>query len=173
MHSTFSPLATFGQPCDQHDVSLMLAAEAVLSLQLARAPLRVTRIQLNPQPEIQFALQPDRHVICRNRGLMEDVVTAALAPVVVASMLGVRQMQSWSGRSAREILHIALVEPEEKAALEAYFEVLKARTAVLLRRHWAEVQVVAAGLREHDILDASALRHRVQCAQGIRGSLMN
>ena len=47
------------------------------------------------------------------------------------------------------------------------------RPSALVRQSWAEIQVVAAGLLEHAELDAEAVKYRIVCAQGIRGSLLN
>ncbi|MCD0177211.1 hypothetical protein IHN32_14785, partial [Deinococcus sp. 14RED07] len=46
-------------------------------------------------------------------------------------------------------------------------------TRARLRRAWTEIEVLAAGLREHGELDAAQVAHRVACAQGIRASLLN
>ncbi|GAA5504400.1 hypothetical protein Dxin01_04170 [Deinococcus xinjiangensis] len=97
----------------------------------------------------------------------------ALAQQEAATLLNVPTVQTDSGRDAAALLRAGLTEPDEQAVSAEYLRVLRARTRAALRRSWAEIQVVAAGLLEHGELDAEALRYRVQCAQGIRGTLLN
>ncbi|MCD0157673.1 hypothetical protein IHN57_10480, partial [Deinococcus sp. 6GRE01] len=77
------------------------------------------------------------------------------------------------GRDARMLLDCALTDPDERDTLDAYLSVLRGRTRARLRRAWTEIEVLAAGLREHGELDAAQVAHRVACAQGIRASLLN
>lgn len=91
----------------------------------------------------------------------------------MARLLGLTGDAGTPGRDARALLASALRDPEELEVLGAQIAVLEARARALLRRSWAEVEVVAAGLREHGALDAQAVAHRVACAQGIRGTLLN
>ncbi|WP_034383910.1 hypothetical protein [Deinococcus sp. YIM 77859] len=151
--------------------SLLLAAEAVLAHLHPRAPLRLKQVAL--EGGVTFAAQPHPQALALNRGLLEDVVLVSLAESAAARLLGLPQPEGAGERAARALLGAALIQPEEAEVQEAYLTVLEARARAALRRHWAEVEVVAAGLREHGLLDAQAVAHRIACAQGIRGSLMN
>lgn len=148
----------------------LLAAEAVLACLTGRAPLRLETVRLGVGG-VTYAATPDPRAMRSNRGLLDEVVMTALAPGVAAELLGVAAPTP--GRDPRALLADALTEPEELATLDAYLLVLKGRARAALRRAWAEVQVVAAGLREYGVLDAQAVGHRVACAQGIRGTLLN
>ncbi|MFC3862107.1 hypothetical protein ACFOPQ_15170 [Deinococcus antarcticus] len=148
----------------------LLAAEAVLAHLSGRAPLRIERVT---RQGVQYMLAPDPQAMQSNRGLLEDVVMTALAQQEAATLLNVPTVQTDSGRDAAALLRAGLTEPDEQAVSAEYLRVLRARTRAALRRSWAEIQVVAAGLLEHGELDAEALRYRVQCAQGIRGTLLN
>ncbi|KQR23006.1 hypothetical protein [Deinococcus sp. Leaf326] len=148
----------------------LLAAEAVLACLGARAPLRLETVSLT-DAAVHYALEPDLRALQNNRGLLDAVVMTALAQGAAAEILGVRP--PISGRDPRALLQAALTEPEELATLDAYLQVLVGRARAALRRAWAEVQVVAAGLCEYGVLDVQAVHHRVACAQGIRGTLLN
>lgn len=167
---------------DAHGSAALAAAETVLAHLSGRAPLRITSVSLADDPAagpaVRYALAPDLDALRANRGLLEDMVMAALAAPVAAEMLGLAPAHGAAsppaaGRDARSLLDAALTEPEEREALDAYLSVLTARTRAQVRRAWAEIGVVAAGLREHGTLDAQEVRHRVACAQGIRGTLLN
>lgn len=153
-----------------HVQEQVVAAEAVLATLTARAPLRLVQVSIQG---VRYALSPDLDVLRRNRSLLEDVVMTALARHAAASMLGVPVVPGTPERDALDLLQSALVEPEEQSTIPDYVRVLEARARALLRRSWSEVQVVAAGLREHGALDAEAVKHRIRCAQGIRGTLLN
>ena len=148
----------------------LLAAEAVLAHLSGRASLRVEKVKNH---KVLYALEPDLHALQSNRGLLEDVVMTALAQQEAAKLLDVATVQTDSGRDAAALLCAGLTEPDEQAVSADYLRVLRARTRATLRCSWAEIQVVAAGLLEHGELDADALKYRVQCAQGIRGTLLN
>ncbi|OLV18443.1 hypothetical protein [Deinococcus marmoris] len=156
---------------DLHGTATLAAAEAVLAQLSGRAPLRIDSVSVTDGPLVRYALAPDIEAMRANRGLMEDVVMAALAAPVAAGMLDLPQVAG--GRDAHALLDAALTEPEEREVLDAYLLVLTARTRAQLRRAWAEIGVVAAGLREHGTLDAQDVQHRMACAQGIRGTLLN
>jgi hypothetical protein len=166
-----SSLSTPPALADRDGAATLAAAEAVLAQLSGRAPLRVDSVSAADGPIVRYALAPDVAAMRANRGLLEDVVMAALAAPMAADLLGLRQPAG--SRDARTLLDAALTEPEEREVLEAYLTVLSARTRVQLRRAWAEIGVVAAGLREHGTLDAQDVRHRMACAQGIRGTLLN
>lgn len=151
--------------------SLLLAAEVVLAHLHPRAPLRLAQVAL--EGGVTFAAQPHPQALAMNRGLLEDVVLVALAGVAAARILGVPSPEGEGRRDARALLASALTQPEEIEVQDAYLTVLEARARATLRRHWAEVEVVAAGLREHGTLDAQAAAHRIACAQGIRRTLLN
>lgn len=158
---------------DTHSVATLAAAEAVLAQLSGRAPLRVDSVSVEGGASVRYALSPDLDALRANRGLLEDVVMAALAAPVAAELLGLTSPQPATCRDALTLLDAALTEPEEREVLDAYLSVLSARTRISLRRAWAEIGVVAAGLREHGTLDAQDVRHRMACAQGIRGTLLN
>lgn len=160
---------------DLHTSSLLLAAEAVLAHLHPRAPLRLTEVSLESAPGVLYALAPDPQALALNRGLREEVALVALARTAMARLLNVadRGGAGMTKRDARTLLTSALRDPEELEVLDAQLTVLEARARSLLRRSWAEVEVVAAGLREHGTLDAQAVAHRIACAQGIRGTLLN
>ncbi|MCD0170240.1 hypothetical protein IHN59_11415, partial [Deinococcus sp. 23YEL01] len=101
----------------------------------------------------------------------EEVVMVALAPAEAAHLSGTPTPDG--GRDARMLLDCALTDPDERDTLDAYLSVLRGRTRARLRRAWTEIEVLAAGLREHGELDAAQVAHRVACAQGIRASLLN
>ncbi|GGL99335.1 hypothetical protein [Deinococcus aerophilus] len=164
------PASTTALP-DLHDAATLAAAEAVLAQLSGRAPLRIESVSLADGPAVRYALAPDLQAMRANRGLMEDVVMTALAAPMAAGMLGLPPVAP--GRDARALLDAALTEPEEREAVDAYLTVLSARTRTSLRRAWAEIGVVAAGLREHGVLDLQDVQHRMACAQGIRGTLLN
>ncbi|ABF45168.1 hypothetical protein Dgeo_0866 [Deinococcus geothermalis DSM 11300] len=151
--------------------SVLIAAEAVLAHLHPRAPLRFVCVALDGG--VTFAAQPHPQALAMNRGLLEDVVLVALGRVAAARLLAVVPPPNEGGRDARALLASALTQPEEAEVQEAYLAVLEARARATLRRHWAEVEVVAAGLREHGTLDAQATAHRISCAQGIRRTLLN
>lgn len=172
---TQTPLRTESAPAHLPSADVLaqlLAAEAVLACLGARAPLRLEGVSLT-DAAVHYALAPDLRAMQSNRGLLDAVVMTALATGAAAGILGVRAPAPAPGRDPRAILEAALTEPEELATLDAYLQVLTGRARAALRRSWAEVQVVAAGLREYGALDAQAVRHRVACAQGIRGTLLN
>ncbi|GGO28816.1 hypothetical protein GCM10008949_21720 [Deinococcus humi] len=154
-------------------MATLVAAEAVLAQLSGRAPLRIEAVSVANGPAVRYALSPDVEAMRANRGLLEDVVMAALAAPVAAELLGLSAPQPAECRNAHALLEAALTEPEEREVLDAYLAVLSARTRALVRRAWAEIGVVAAGLREHGTLDAQDVRHRMACAQGIRGTLLN
>ncbi|MDV6373452.1 hypothetical protein [Deinococcus arenicola] len=158
-------------PLDRQSVATLAAAEAVLAQLSGRAPLRIESVSVADGPAVRYALTPDVNAMRTNRGLMEDVVMAALAAPVTAAMLELPHLAGT--RDPRALLEAALTEPEEREILDAYLAVLMARTRVSLRRAWAEIGVVAAGLQEHGTLDAQAVQYRMACAQGIRGTLLN
>lgn len=162
--------AELARVADMQTRAQLLAAESVLAHLSGRAPLRIERVTLQ---DVQYAIAPDPQAMQSNRGLLEDVVMTALAQQEVATLLKVPTVQTDSGRDAAALLRAGLTEPDEQAVSAEYLRVLRARARAALRRSWAEIQVVAAGLLEHGELDAEALRYRVQCAQGIRGTLMN
>ncbi|WP_102127364.1 hypothetical protein [Deinococcus planocerae] len=157
---------------DLRTVSLLLAAEAVLAHLHPRAPLRLAEVSLDG-PGVTYACPPDPQAMTLNRGLREEVALVALARAAMARLLGLTAEVGRPGRDARGLLGSALRDPEELEVLDAQLTVLEARARALLRRSWAEVEVVAVGLREHGTLDAQAVAHRVACAQGIRGTLLN
>ncbi|MFC5846791.1 hypothetical protein [Deinococcus petrolearius] len=170
---TQTPLRTESAPAHLPSADMLaqlLAAEAVLACLGARAPLRLEAVSL-PDAAVHYALEPDLCALQNNRGLLDAVVMTALATGAAAEMLGAAAPAP--GRDPRALLEAALTEPEELATLDAYLQVLTGRARAALRRSWAEVQVVAAGLREYGVLDAQAVHHRVACAQGIRGTLLN
>lgn len=171
------PLAPTAQPAllqDPRTASLLLAAEAVLAQLHPRAPLRLAGVSLEERAGVTYHLAPDPQAMTRSRGLREDVVLVALARAAMARLLHLPQpLDGVSERKARALLASALHDPEELEVLDAQLTVLEARARAALRRSWAEVEVVAAGLREHGSLDAQAVAHRIACAQGIRGTLLN
>lgn len=160
---------------DPRTASLLLAAEAVLAQLHPRAPLRLAQVSVAGKAGVVYHLAPDPQAMTRSRGLREDVVLVALARAAMARLLHLSAppQVAASARDARALLASALTEPEEREVLDAQLTVLEARARALLRRAWAEVEVVAAGLREHGSLDERAVAHRIACAQGIRGSLLN
>ncbi|WP_019585815.1 hypothetical protein [Deinococcus apachensis] len=158
---------------DLRTASLLLAAEAVLAHLYPRAPLRLDQVSLGETPGVTYALAPDPQALALNRGLREEVALVALAGEAMARLLGIEGRGKVLGRDARVLLASALRDPEELEVLDAQLAVLEARARALLRRSWAEVEVVAAGLHEHGTLDAQAVAHRIACAQGIRGTLLN
>lgn len=158
---------------DLRTASLLLAAEAVLAHLHPRAPLRLAGVSLGETPGVTYALTPDPHALILNRGLREEVALVALSREAMARLLGVTPGEGNPERNARILLASATRDPEELEVLDAQLAVLEARARALLRRSWAEVEVVAAGLREHGTLDAQAVAHRIACAQGIRGTLLN
>jgi hypothetical protein len=158
---------------DPRVFSLLLAAEAVLAHLHPRAPLRLAAVALGETPGVTYALAPDPQALALHRGLREEVALVALARRAMARLLGLTGEVGAPERDARSLLASAVQDPEEREVLDAQLTVLEARARALLRRSWAEVEVVAAGLREHGTLDAQAVAHRVACAQGIRGTLLN
>lgn len=160
---------------DLHTASLLLAAEAVLAALHPRAPLRLAGVA--PGAGVTYHLAPDPQALAAHRGLREDVVLVALARPAMARLLALPQEGledvSEAARDPRTLLASALTDPEELEVLDAQLTVLEARARALLRRSWAEVEVVAAGLREYGQLDAQSVAYRIACAQGIRGSLLN
>ncbi|GAA5504033.1 hypothetical protein Dxin01_03801 [Deinococcus xinjiangensis] len=148
----------------------LVAAEAVLAHLTGRAPLRLERVTCQG---VRYAIEPDPQAMQSNRGLLEDVVMTALAGQETARLLNVPCPDPPSSRPPETLMTAALTEPEEQAVMAEYLHVLRARTRALVRQSWAEIQVVAAGLLEHAELDAEAVKYRIVCAQGIRGSLLN
>ncbi|WP_216317923.1 hypothetical protein [Deinococcus aestuarii] len=166
-----TPAQAFG---DSRTASLLLAAEAVLAHLHPRAPLRMSGVSLKAGGGVTYALAPDPQALVLNRGLREEVALVALAREAMTRLLGLSAGEGGpTERDARALLAAALRDPEELEVLDAQVRVLEARARALLRRSWAEVEVVAAGLREHGALDAQAVAHRVACAQAIRGTLLN
>ncbi|PTA67473.1 hypothetical protein [Deinococcus arcticus] len=153
---------------DRHARSLQLAAEAYLAHSHPRAPLRLERLSLHG---VVYRSAPDPAALRLNRALAEDVVLVALAAGEAAALSGSAPLAE--GRDARMLLACALSDPDEHSTLDAYLSVLRGRARARLRRAWSEVEVLAAGLREHGELDADQVAHRVACAQGIRVSLLN
>ncbi|ANE43472.1 hypothetical protein [Deinococcus puniceus] len=153
-----------------HTRSLLLAAEAVLAHLHPRAPLRLAQVNFEG---VAYTSAPDADALRLNRALAEEVVLVASAQAAAGALLGLAPSRMGSVRDAGELLTLALTEPEEQEVLPAYLSVLEARARVLLRRSWAEVEVVAAGLRELGQLDARDVAHRIACAQSIRGTLLN
>lgn len=147
----------------------LLAAEAVLAHLSGRAPLRIERVT---HQGVRYTIAPDQQAMQSNRGLLEDVVMTALAGQEATRLLNTPFEQP-SSRHPETLMTAALTDPEEQAVIVEYLHVLRARTRAKLRQSWAEIQVVAAGLLEHAELDAEAVKYRIQCAQGIRGSLLN
>jgi hypothetical protein len=169
-----APTAHTAPPQDLRVASLLLAAEAVLAQLHPRAPLRLAGVSLEEGAGVTYHLAPDPDAMTRSRGLREDVVLVALARAAMARLLHLPpQPEAVPERDARVLLASALHDPEELEVLDAQLAVLEARGRAALRRSWAEVEVVAAGLREHGSLDAQAVAHRIACAQGIRGTLLN
>ena len=148
--------------------SLPRAAEAFLAHTHPRAPLRLDRVTLHG---VTYAAAPDPAALRLTRALAEEVVMVALAPAEAAHLSGTPTPDG--GRDARMLLDCALTDPDERDTLDAYLSVLRGRTRARLRRAWTEIEVLAAGLREHGELDAAQVAHRVACAQGIRASLLN
>lgn len=172
MTRTFTAPATQARThTDLRTRSLLLAAEAVLAQLHPRAPLRLEQVTL--EGGVAFAAQPHPQALAINRALLEEVVLVALGGAAAARLLGVSLPEGAGGRGARALLASALTQPEEAEVQDAYLTVLEARARAALRHHWAEVEVVAAGLREQGTLGAQAVAHRVACAQGIRSTLMN
>ncbi|THF69994.1 hypothetical protein E7T06_09580 [Deinococcus sp. Arct2-2] len=161
---------TVSAPLDTHTRSLLLAAEAVLAHLHPRAPLRLAQVNFEG---VAYASAPDPDALRLNRALAEEVVLVASAQAAARALLGLAPSRMGLVRDAGELLASGLTEPEEKEVLPAYLSVLEARARVLLRRSWAEVEVVAAGLRELGQLDARDVAHRIACAQSIRGTLLN
>jgi hypothetical protein len=155
---------------DTHTRSLLLAAEAVLAHLHPRAPLRLAQVSFEG---VTYASAPDADALRLNRALAEEVVLVASAQAAAGALLGLSAVRVGVTRDAGEVLALALTEPEEQEVLPAYLSVLEARARLLLRRSWAEVEVVAAGLRELGQLDARDVAHRISCAQSIRGTLLN
>lgn len=172
---TPASLPTTAPSGDLRTLSLLLAAEAVLAHLHPRAPLRVERVALGETPGVTYALAADPQALALNRGLREEVALVGLARSAMARLLGlaVGAGEGPACRDPRALLTATLTDPEELEVLDAQLTVLEARARALLRRSWAEVEVVAAGLREHGELDAREVAHRVACAQGIRGTLLN
>lgn len=158
-------------PTDLHARSLHLAAEAYLAHMHPRAPLRLERVRLRDNGGVEYRSEPDGAALRLNRALAEEVVLVALAAEQAAHLSTTSPFPAQ--RDARHLLATALNDPDELATLDAYLDVLRGRTRARLRRAWTEVEVLAAGLREHGELDASQVAHRVACAQGIRSSLLN
>lgn len=148
----------------------LIAAEAVLSHLSGRAPLRIKTANCQ---QVSYAIAPDLQALQNNRGLLEDIVMSASAAGVLARNFGLKVVTSQNGRQPFAILEAGLSNPEEQAVAGEYLRVLEARTAASIRKNWAEIQVVATGLLEHQQLNAQEISYRVQCAQGIRGSLLN
>lgn len=144
-----------------------LAAQAVISTLLGRAPTRLNRVSL--RSGVEYALAPYPVALQLNRGLLEDVVVAQLAGDAARHILGVHIQ----GQQGTALLEQSLMHPEEREVLAAYEQVLFARARALVRQHWAEIQVVAAGLTECGDLSGEAVKWRMNCAQGIRGQLLN
>lgn len=166
---THSPLGH--APTDLHTRSLHLAAEAYLAHMHPRAPLRLERVRLHDKGGVDYRSEPEAAALRLNRALAEEVVLVALAGAQAAHLSGTSPLTAQ--RDARHLLATALSDPDELATLDAYLDVLRGRARARLRRAWTEVEVLAAGLREHGELDASQVAHRVACAQGIRSSLLN
>ncbi|AKH16721.1 MULTISPECIES: hypothetical protein [Deinococcus] len=153
---------------DPGAAALTWAAEAYLAHTHPRAPLRLDRVTLSG---VTYACAPDPAALRLNRALAEEVVMVALAAREAAALTGAPA--PGAGRDARMLLDCALTDPDERETLDAYLSVLRGRARARLRRAWSEVQVIAAGLREHGELDAAQVAHRVACAQGIRATLLN
>lgn len=143
------------------DIALCVAAEVVLAMLSGRAPLRVVSADVSG---VQYALEPEEAALQSNRALLEDVVMSLLAGTVVSGGAPNPVAERWLRRG--------LTQPEEQAVAAAYLEVLQARAAALIRRYWAEISVVAAGLREGN-MSGEAVRWRMSCAASIRGRLIN
>ncbi|MBZ9752406.1 hypothetical protein K7W42_16275 [Deinococcus sp. HMF7604] len=155
-------------PQDRHAASLQRAAEAYLAHTHPRTPLRLDRVTFSG---VVYRAVPDPAALRLNRALAEEVVLVALAGEEAAILSGTTAVAA--GRDARMLLACALTDPDEQDTLDAYLAVLRGRARARLRRAWSEVEVLAAGLREHGELDAAQVAHRVACAQGIRASLLN
>lgn len=169
-----APTAQAALLTDRCTTSLLLAAEAVLAHLHPRAPLRLAHVSVEEGAGVTYHLAPDPQALLRSRGLREDVVLVALARSAMARLLKLPPPPAAvPERDARTLLASALHDPEELDVLDAQLTVLEARARAALRRSWAEVEVVAAGLREHGTLDAQAVAHRIACAQGIRSTLLN
>ncbi|MHA0043154.1 hypothetical protein [Deinococcus sp. PEB2-63] len=153
---------------DAGTAALTWAAEAYLAHTHPRAPLRLDRVTLSG---VTYTCAPDPAALRLNRALAEDVVMVALAAREAAALTGTPAPTT--GRDARMLLDCALTDPDERETLDAYLSVLRGRARSRIRRAWSEVQVIAAGLREHGQLDAAQIAHRVACAQGIHATLLN
>lgn len=153
---------------DPGATALAWAAEAFLAHTHPRAPLRLERVTLDG---VTYSCAPDPAALRLNRALAEEVVMVALAAREAAALTGAPAPTA--GRDARMLLDCALTDPDERETLDAYLSVLRGRARARLRRAWSEVQVIAAGLREHGELDAAQVAWRIACAQGIRATLLN
>lgn len=169
-----SPSLHVAEQPEPSQQAVLLAAEAVLASLCGRASRRISQVSL-PDNQVLYALPTDSWAMRHNRPLLEDVLMTLLASQAAAKILELpdNTVTASTMPLARGTLLGSLTEPEEVAVAEAYLQVLEARTRAALRRYWTEVQVVAAGLREHGILDAEDVRHRIHCAQSIRSTLLN
>ncbi|ADV68085.1 hypothetical protein [Deinococcus maricopensis] len=146
-----------------------LAAEAVLALSLDRPAVRVSSVSVRGQGGVVYASRVLPEAARLNRALLEE---DALVRVAGAAARELQGLTPGSLADAEDWLRRTL-NADEAQEVSAYARVLLARARGVLRAQWTEVSVVALGLQAHGTLDAQEVRHRVQCARGIRGALLN
>ncbi|MBB6096773.1 hypothetical protein HNR42_000185 [Deinobacterium chartae] len=146
-----------------------LAGTAVAASKLSRPTLRLARLGLEEGARYHTPALPA--ALRQNRAFLEDNVMAELAAVAAEQIKFGAALTDMA--PMRRTLEQAAANADEAEATQAYLEVLLARARGLLRRCWAEVEIVAMALQEHRVLEGSEVEHRIRCAQGIRSNTLN
>lgn len=150
-----------------------LAARAVLAGKHNRPTLRVTNARIRPEARLNFAEAVHPEALRVNRAFLEETVMVSLAGVAAQTIKFGEVHDQEELHRAREVLAGAAQNEDELEATEAYLTLLLARARGVLRRCWAEVEVVALALLERGVLDGVEIEHRVRCVQGIRSATLN
>lgn len=150
-----------------------LAARAVLAGKHNRPTLRVTRARLRPEVQLDFADHVHADALRVNRAFLEETVMVTLAGHAAQTIKYGEAQDGQGVPRARDLLLNAAQNDDEREAADAYLTVLLARARGVLRRCWAEVEVVALALLERGVLDGVEIEHRVHCVQGIRSATLN
>lgn len=150
-----------------------LAGSAVLACKFNRPTLRVKEVRMRPHVSMEFVARVQSVTLRAHRPLLEETVMTHLASVAAQQIKFGEALDGSPLDAARRLLKDAAANEDESDAVEAYLTILLARARGELRRAWAEVEIVALGLRERGALDGDAVEHRVRCASGIRTATLN
>lgn len=177
LHPTPAPAEATEAPApDAEDrAAFAAAAAAVLALKFNRPTLRPERVQARPAVALRFAQQAVPAALRAHRALREETALVLLAGAAAEHVKFGGAPDPAALDAARALLAASAPSDDEADpdVVEASLTVLTARARAELRRAWAEVEIVAIGLRAHGALDGVEVEHRVRCAQGIRSAALN